>query len=59
VSEIAAKAPAKLPAKAPTRPRRRLIASRLVPYLLLQVLIVIATILGCGCCSRAIPTISR
>ena len=46
MSEIAAKAPAKLPAKAPTRPRRRLIASRLVPYLLLQVLIVIATILG-------------
>ncbi|MBR1128836.1 sensor histidine kinase [Bradyrhizobium iriomotense] len=33
-------------AKAPTRPRRRLIASRLVPYLLLQALIVIATILG-------------
>ncbi|MBR0984582.1 sensor histidine kinase [Bradyrhizobium liaoningense] len=42
MSEIAAKAPA----KAPTRPRRRLIASRLVPYLLLQALIVIATILG-------------
>jgi len=38
VSEIAA--------KAPTRPRRRLIMSRLVPYLLLQALIVIATILG-------------
>ncbi|MCK1391981.1 ATP-binding protein [Bradyrhizobium sp. 1] len=33
-------------AKAPTRPRRRLIVSRLVPYLLLQALIVIATILG-------------
>ncbi|WP_339036483.1 ATP-binding protein [Bradyrhizobium symbiodeficiens] len=42
MSEIAAK----VPAKAPTRPRRRLIASRLVPYLLLQALIVIATILG-------------
>ncbi|SEM91716.1 ATP-binding protein [Bradyrhizobium sp. OK095] len=33
-------------AKAPIRPRRRLIVSRLVPYLLLQALIVIATILG-------------
>lgn len=33
-------------AKAPTRVRRRLIVSRLVPYLLLQALIVIATILG-------------
>lgn len=33
-------------AKAPPRTRRRLIGSRLVPYLLLQVLIVIATILG-------------
>ena len=33
-------------AKAPTRTRRRLIASRLVPYLLLQALIVISTILG-------------
>lgn len=39
MSEIAAKAPVK-PA------RRRLLASRLVPYLLLQALIVIATILG-------------
>ncbi|MGX1042940.1 hypothetical protein AB7M41_002646 [Bradyrhizobium diazoefficiens] len=39
MSEIAAKAPAK-PA------RRRLLAARLVPYLLLQALIVIATILG-------------
>ncbi|MBR0835805.1 histidine kinase [Bradyrhizobium manausense] len=38
MSEIAAKAPA--------RPKRRLIVSRLVPYLLLQALIVIATILG-------------
>lgn len=38
MSEIAAKAPA--------RPRRRLIVARLVPYLLLQVLIVIVTILG-------------
>lgn len=50
MSEIAAKAPTKTPtkapAKAPTRPRRRLIASRLVPYLLLQALIVIATVLG-------------
>jgi len=46
VSEIAAKAPARAPTKAPTRPRRRLIASRLVPYLLLQALIVIATVLG-------------
>ena len=33
-------------ANAPARPRRRLIASRLVPYLLFQVLIVVATILG-------------
>lgn len=33
-------------AKAPTRVRRRLIVSRLVPYLLFQALIVIATILG-------------
>lgn len=33
-------------AKPPIRMRRRLIASRLAPYLLLQVLIVIATILG-------------
>ena len=33
-------------AKASIRPRRRLIVSRLVPYLLLQALIVIATILG-------------
>lgn len=33
-------------AKAPTRVRRRLIVSRLLPYLLLQALIVIATILG-------------
>lgn len=33
-------------AKTLTRPRRRLIASRLVPYLLLQALIVIVTILG-------------
>jgi signal transduction histidine kinase len=39
VSEIAAKAPAK-PA------RRRLLASRLLPYLLLQALIVIATVIG-------------
>ncbi|WP_439364811.1 sensor histidine kinase [Bradyrhizobium sp. DASA03005] len=46
MSEIAAKAPTKAPAKAPTRPRRRLLASRLVPYLLLQALIVIVTILG-------------
>ncbi len=50
MSEIAAKEPttvaAKAPAKAAARPRRRLIASRLVPYLLLQALIVIATILG-------------
>ncbi|BBO02562.1 MULTISPECIES: sensor histidine kinase [Bradyrhizobium] len=46
MSEIAAKAPTKAAPKAPTRPRRRLIASRLVPYLLLQALIVIATILG-------------
>jgi len=38
VSEIAA--------KILTRPRRRLIVSRLVPYLLLQALIVIVTILG-------------
>jgi signal transduction histidine kinase len=38
VSEIAA--------KATIRPRRRLIVSRLMPYLLLQALIVIATILG-------------
>ncbi|GGI20845.1 sensor histidine kinase [Bradyrhizobium guangdongense] len=38
MSEIAAKAPA--------RPRRRLIVSRFVPYLLLQALIVIATVLG-------------
>ncbi|UPJ61929.1 histidine kinase [Bradyrhizobium sp. 192] len=43
---MTAKVPAKVPAKAPTRPRRRLIASRLVPYLLLQALIVIATLLG-------------
>jgi hypothetical protein len=42
VSETAAKASA----RAPTRPRRRLIASRLVPYLLLQALIVIVTVLG-------------
>ncbi|MCK1713906.1 MULTISPECIES: ATP-binding protein [unclassified Bradyrhizobium] len=33
-------------AKAPTRARRRRLMSRLVPYLLLQALIVIATILG-------------
>lgn len=33
-------------AKAPTRVRRRLIVSRLVPYLLFQALVVIATILG-------------
>lgn len=33
-------------AKAPTRTRRRLFVSRLVPYLLFQALIVIATILG-------------
>ncbi|RXT49167.1 sensor histidine kinase [Bradyrhizobium betae] len=33
-------------AKATIRPRRRLIASRLAPYLLLQVLIALATILG-------------
>ncbi|MFB6461039.1 sensor histidine kinase [Bradyrhizobium tunisiense] len=46
MSEIAAKASSKAPAKAPTRPRRRLITSRLVPYLLLQALIVIATVLG-------------
>ena len=39
MSEIAAKAPVK-PA------RRRLLVSRLVPYLLLQALIVVATILG-------------
>jgi signal transduction histidine kinase len=38
VSEIAARAAA--------RPRRRLIVSRLVPYLLLQAVIVIATIVG-------------
>nr|AWM04466.1 histidine kinase [Bradyrhizobium amphicarpaeae] len=43
---MAAKVAAKAPARAPTRPRRRLIASRLVPYLLLQALIVIATIVG-------------
>jgi signal transduction histidine kinase len=47
VSEVAAKAPAKAPARAPAIPaRRRLLASRLVPYLLFQALIVIATILG-------------
>ncbi|TQF37130.1 histidine kinase [Bradyrhizobium sp. UNPF46] len=46
MSEVAAKAPAEAPAKAQPRPRRRLIASRLVPYLLLQALIVIATVLG-------------
>lgn len=39
MSEIAAKAPT-------TPARRRLLASRLVPYLLFQALIVIATILG-------------
>ena len=39
MSEIASKAPA-------TPARRRLLASRLVPYLLFQALIVIATILG-------------
>lgn len=33
-------------AKAPTRARRRLLVSRIVPYLLLQALIVIATLLG-------------
>ncbi|WP_439359700.1 sensor histidine kinase [Bradyrhizobium sp. DASA03007] len=33
-------------AKTTTRPRRRLIVSRLVPYLLLQALIVIVTVLG-------------
>jgi signal transduction histidine kinase len=43
VSEIAAKAPAKAPA-GPAR--RRLLAARLVPYLLLQALIVIVTLLG-------------
>ena len=42
MSEIAAKAST----TAPPRPRRRLIASRLVPYLLLQLLIVIVTIFG-------------
>ncbi|PIT02761.1 histidine kinase [Bradyrhizobium nitroreducens] len=50
MSEVAAKSPAETPAEAPAeaqpRPRRRLIASRLVPYLLLQALIVIATVLG-------------
>ncbi|NUR11081.1 MAG: histidine kinase, partial [Bradyrhizobium sp.] len=45
MSEIAAKASMKAPAK-PVR--RRLLAPRLVPYLLLQALIVIATILGLG-----------
>ena len=39
MSEIAAKAPVK-PA------RRRLLVSRLVPYLLLQALILVATVLG-------------
>ncbi|WP_454651991.1 sensor histidine kinase [Bradyrhizobium liaoningense] len=43
MSEIAAKAPTEAPAKPA---RRRLLASRLVPYLLFQALIVIATILG-------------
>ncbi|ULK95287.1 ATP-binding protein [Bradyrhizobium sp. I71] len=43
MSELAAKAPMKAPA---TPARRRLLASRLVPYLLFQALIVIATILG-------------
>lgn len=47
MSEIAAKVPTKAPAEAPARPaRRRLLASRLVPYLLLQALIVIVTLLG-------------
>ncbi|MCS3761811.1 sensor histidine kinase [Bradyrhizobium centrosematis] len=50
MSEIPAKAITKATTKAtttaPTRPRRQLIASRLVLYLLLQVLIVIVTILG-------------
>ncbi|PJG54715.1 histidine kinase [Bradyrhizobium forestalis] len=43
MSEIAAKAPTKAALKPA---RRRLLASRLVPYLLLQALIVIVTILG-------------
>lgn len=43
MSELAAKAPTEAPA---TPARRRLLASRLVPYLLFQALIVIATILG-------------
>ncbi|TFV70931.1 histidine kinase [Bradyrhizobium frederickii] len=47
MSEIAAKAPTKAPTKAAAKPaRRRLLASRLVPYLLLQALIAIVTILG-------------
>lgn len=47
MSEIAAKAPAKAPTKAAGKAaQRRLLASRLVPYLLLQALIVIVTILG-------------
>ncbi|XUJ36361.1 hypothetical protein ACQ5SK_15900 [Bradyrhizobium japonicum] len=49
MSEIAAKAPA--------RPRRRLIVARLVPYLLLQALIVIVTILGLRLLQPSDPTI--
>ncbi|WP_298240307.1 ATP-binding protein [uncultured Bradyrhizobium sp.] len=48
MSEVTAKASIKAPGKAPARPRRQLIASRLVPYLLLQVLIVVITIVGLG-----------
>ena len=51
MSEVAAKAPTKASVKAPEKAsagsaRRRLLASRLVPYLLLQALIVIVTLLG-------------
>lgn len=46
MSEVAAKTPIKAPIKAPTRARHRQLVSRLVPYVLLQALIMIATILG-------------
>jgi signal transduction histidine kinase len=50
VSDLAAKSSGKLPGEAPARmpmlARRQILVSRLIPYLLLQALIVIATMLG-------------
>ena len=46
MSDLAAKTPWKTPIRASTRAWRRLLASRLVPYALLQALIVVATIFG-------------